>query len=137
MARRLRVNPATVAQAYRELAREGFVESRHGTGTFVTRVDASLRLAERGSKARELVRTLLQDAARLGLTADEIGRALESEVGSGAAGRVSQASAREVEKGAGDPIGQASGPKVGEGTDDGTSRASQTNVEKGTDDERD
>ena len=38
LAKRLRVNPATVAQADRELAREGFVETRHGAGTFVLEV---------------------------------------------------------------------------------------------------
>src|SRR5688500_20338363 len=35
LAAKLRVNPATVVQAYRDLEREGFVEMRHGAGTFV------------------------------------------------------------------------------------------------------
>ena len=34
LAQSLRVNPATVVQAYRELAMDGFVEMRHGAGTF-------------------------------------------------------------------------------------------------------
>src|SRR5215211_2693557 len=32
LATQLRVNPATVVQAYRDLEREGFVEMRHGAG---------------------------------------------------------------------------------------------------------
>ena len=51
LARRLRVNPATVAQAYRELAQEGFVETRHGSGTFVREVATDRRAEERKLEA--------------------------------------------------------------------------------------
>lgn len=81
LARDLRVNPATVVQAYRDLAADGFVEMRHGQGTFVQEVSPFLMDEERASRAQELVRGLLEDAARLGIGADEIARAFEAEIG--------------------------------------------------------
>lgn len=81
LARELRVNPATVVQAYRDLAADGFVEMRHGQGTFVQEVSPFLRDEERATRAQELVRTLLTDAARLGIGADEIARAFQAEIG--------------------------------------------------------
>ena len=62
----LRVNPATVVQAYRDLEREGFVE---------------MRGAERARQARELARGVLAEAARLGVSARELLDALHAEVG--------------------------------------------------------
>ena len=81
LSRSLRVNPATVVQAYRELAADGFVDLRHGQGTFVKEVPAMLREEERITQARQLVRTLLQDAARVGIGMDELARAFETETG--------------------------------------------------------
>ena len=81
LARDLRVNPATVVQAYRDLAADGFVEMRHGQGTFVQEVSPFLLDEERATRAQELVRGLLADAARLGIGTEEIARACESEVG--------------------------------------------------------
>lgn len=77
----LRVNPATVAQAYRELAADGFAEMRRGQGTFVREVPASRREEERSERARALVRHLLQDAARLGIGARELADAFHDEAG--------------------------------------------------------
>lgn len=81
LARQLRVNPATVVQAYRDLATDGFVETRHGQGTFVLEVPHHVRDEERRARALELVRKLLQDAARLGIGVDELAQALETETG--------------------------------------------------------
>jgi GntR family transcriptional regulator len=81
LARDLRVNPATVVQAYRDLALDGFVEIRHGQGTFVQDVPRFVRDEERTAQAEKLVRKLLQDAARLGISADEIVRVLSAEIG--------------------------------------------------------
>jgi GntR family transcriptional regulator len=87
LARELRINPATVVQAYRDLAIEGFVEIRHGQGTFVQDVPAFMRDEERSAQAERLVRKLLQDAARLGISAEEIAQVLvaesRSEIGRG------------------------------------------------------
>ena len=81
LARDLRVNPATVVQAYRDLASDGFVEIRHGQGTFIQEVPAFLREEERQARATELVRKVFQDAARLGIGVEELSRAFQSEAG--------------------------------------------------------
>ena len=82
LARRLRVNPATVAQAYRELAGEGFVETRHGAGTFVREVSSGRKAEEKTLRAGELVRKVLEDGARLGISAEELAQAFEDQMGS-------------------------------------------------------
>lgn len=76
----LRVNPATVSQAYRELAREGFVEMRHGAGTYVREVPAARREEEQWLQAREVARRALAEAARLGIRADQLLTVLEREM---------------------------------------------------------
>ncbi|MGD8321254.1 MAG: GntR family transcriptional regulator [Gemmatimonadota bacterium] len=81
LARDLRINPATVVQAYRDLAADGFVELRHGQGTFIQDVPAFLRDEERTAQATRLVRKLLQDGARLGIGAEELARAFHAEAG--------------------------------------------------------
>src|SRR3712207_1968033 len=70
----LRLNPNTVAQAYRELEREGVVYVRRGQGTFV---------ASRGSVgpdrlalARAVADRALVDAHRHGIGVDELIKAL-------------------------------------------------------------
>jgi GntR family transcriptional regulator len=75
----LRVNPSTVVQAYRDLEREGFVEMRHGAGTYVRDVPAEQRSGERQKQARELVRRLLIDAARMGISAHDLAAAFAAE----------------------------------------------------------
>jgi GntR family transcriptional regulator len=77
----LRVNPATVVQAYRDLEREGFVEMRHGAGTFVQAMPASRRQAERLRQARQIVRTMLAEAARAGISSADLSQALAEELG--------------------------------------------------------
>lgn len=81
LARQLRVNPATVVQAYRDLASDGFVDLRHGQGTFVREVPTYLRDEERVAQATRLVRTLLQDAARLGIGVEELAQAFNTATG--------------------------------------------------------
>jgi GntR family transcriptional regulator len=81
LARDLRVNPATVVQAYRDLAADGFVEVRHGQGTFVREVSPFLRDEERATRAQQMVRKLLEEAARLGIGLDDLTRAFDAEVG--------------------------------------------------------
>jgi GntR family transcriptional regulator len=81
LAARLRINPATVVQAYRDLEAEGFVEMRQGTGTFVREVEQDRRSSERARQARRLVRELVNEAARLGLDYEEIIQAVRIELG--------------------------------------------------------
>ena len=76
LATQLRINPATVSQAYRELEHEGTVEMRQGAGTYVSSVSSDRRRRDRVAEARRLVRELLAEAARLGLSAAELDQAM-------------------------------------------------------------
>lgn len=81
LATRLRINPATVVQAYRDLERERFVEMRQGAGTFVRDVPADLKTRERARRATQLVRHLITNAGRLGISREELALAIEQELG--------------------------------------------------------
>jgi GntR family transcriptional regulator len=81
LAAELRVNPATVIQAYRELEEQGFVEIRHGAGTFVRELAPGRRAKERSHQATALVRRLLAEARRTGVSLSELQRAIETELG--------------------------------------------------------
>jgi GntR family transcriptional regulator len=81
LATELRVNPATIVQAYRDLEEQGFVEIRHGAGTFVRELAPGRRARERAQQATALVRKLLADARRLGVSLAEVQRAIEDELG--------------------------------------------------------
>ena len=80
LASQLRVNPATVVQAYRELEEAGVAESRQGAGTFVRELGEPKREAERQRLARRLVRHLLQEASTLGVTRGDLEQALRVEM---------------------------------------------------------
>jgi DNA-binding transcriptional regulator YhcF (GntR family) len=77
---KLRINPATVVQAYRELEVEGLVSTRQGAGTFVQNVAIDRRTKDREHEARRLVRDLLAEAAGLGITSTELRSAMEQEL---------------------------------------------------------
>jgi len=85
LAAQLRVNPATVVQAYRDLEADGFVEMRQGAGTFVRQVPPEGRARERARQATTLVRQLLGDAGRLGVSLVELQAAIAEEIGVGTA----------------------------------------------------
>jgi GntR family transcriptional regulator len=76
----LRINPATVVQAYRELESEGLVDMRQGAGTYVSEVGAVRRARERAVAARRLVRELMVNSARMGLSLDELKAAIDAEM---------------------------------------------------------
>ena len=66
----LRLNPNTVAQAYRELERDGVVYVRRGQGTFVA--ERASPTEERGALARDVAGRALLDAHRHGIGVDEL-----------------------------------------------------------------
>ena len=80
LASQLRVNPATVVQAYRELEEADVVESRQGAGTFVRELAEPKREAERQREARRLVRQLVQEASVRGVTRDDLLHGLRVEL---------------------------------------------------------
>ena len=62
LARRLCINPATVANAYRILARDGFVEPRKGDGVFAADLPIKQSAIELTKSTRQLVREMLAQA---------------------------------------------------------------------------
>jgi len=78
LAAELRVNPNTVAQAYRELELEGLTYVQRGQGTFVAEVTRDRLAGERTRVARALVERMLHDAFRLGLTSAEVRDTVEA-----------------------------------------------------------
>jgi GntR family transcriptional regulator len=80
LATRLRVNPATVVQAYRDLEQEKLVEMRQGAGTYITDVPSDMRARTRAATAKRIVRDMMTAAARLGINRDDIRRALNGEL---------------------------------------------------------
>ena len=81
LAARLRINPATVVQAYRELESEGFAEMRQGAGTFVKEVASDRRSRERARQAKRLVRDMIAEAGKLGLSTNDLAQAIQGELG--------------------------------------------------------
>jgi GntR family transcriptional regulator len=77
---RLRVNPATVVQAYRELELDGLVTTRQGAGTFVQDLPVERRERDRQQEARRLVRELVAEAGSLGISVADLRNAIEREL---------------------------------------------------------
>jgi GntR family transcriptional regulator len=85
LASQLRINPATVVQAYRELEGDGFVEMRQGAGTFVRELPERRRGEERNRQALALARRMLEEAGRLRIPPQDLKQALVNLLESGSA----------------------------------------------------
>ena len=72
LALRLRVNPNTVARAYRELETAGVVLKRSTTGTYISDAGSPLARRERLRLVTERIDALLAEASQLGFESDEI-----------------------------------------------------------------
>jgi GntR family transcriptional regulator len=72
LAEELVINPNTVSRAYGELVREGILESRPGRGMFVSKRRQIYSRAERTRRLDQAVSSLVSQAFRLGLSAEEI-----------------------------------------------------------------
>ncbi|MBL8984387.1 MAG: GntR family transcriptional regulator [Gemmatimonadetes bacterium] len=77
----LRVNPATVVQAYRELAAEGVVEMKQGAGSFIAALETGQRQRVRRAEARRLAREFIEAASRAGISVSELRTAIDEETG--------------------------------------------------------
>jgi GntR family transcriptional regulator len=78
LAESLKVNPNTIARAYRELEHEGLVEKRRTTGTFVAEVTGTISRNRRKSLLTPEIDKLLVLANHLGADADELGELIQS-----------------------------------------------------------
>jgi len=81
LAVRLRLNPGTVVQAYRDLERTGLVELRQGSGTFVRELTPNRRAAEQAVVAARLANEMLARAVGLGLSGEDLLKALRIALG--------------------------------------------------------
>ncbi|QDT11178.1 GntR family transcriptional regulator [Planctomycetes bacterium K23_9] len=72
LAETLRVNPNTVARAYRELAHDSLVEKRRTTGTFVAELPKQKGIAQRRKMIAPEVDRLLISARQLGIELNDL-----------------------------------------------------------------
>ena len=72
LASELRVNPLTIAKAYRELEQQGIIVTEHGRGSFIAAQAAGESAAFRREAFTQAVDTLLEKATQLGVPADEV-----------------------------------------------------------------
>ncbi|MEY2408666.1 MAG: hypothetical protein QOF48_1336 [Verrucomicrobiota bacterium] len=72
LAGQLVVNPNTVARAYLELEREGLVDKRHGSGTYVSKEGSPLARRERRKILVQRVDALLAEARHLDVDLGEL-----------------------------------------------------------------
>jgi len=73
----LRVNPNTVAKAYKLLQDEGWLESRPGGGNFIVFQAGADAAAQREASLRDDLKTLLDKADSLGVAPDRLTEILQ------------------------------------------------------------
>ena len=77
----LTINLHTVAHAYAELEREGFLTIQRGRGTFITNGHTGQELEDlRVQKLQALVENMFAEVLHLGYEADEVEQALTSQI---------------------------------------------------------
>jgi GntR family transcriptional regulator len=72
LAERLLINPNTVIHAYSELAREGVVQTRHGSGTYVNSIGGQTDVPDAIEQLSSKADSLLTDAAHLKVGLNEV-----------------------------------------------------------------
>jgi len=75
---RLRINPQTIAKAYRVLEQEGLVTTIHGRGTYVASGLDEPSRQFRQKALRQAVEQMILDARNLGVTREELRRVFEA-----------------------------------------------------------
>lgn len=79
LASQLKVNPTTVSRIYSELSAEDVIVLRQGQGAFVSSRPSMINRGEAKKQVRELIRRMLSEAVRLGLSHDDIQQLIGSE----------------------------------------------------------
>ncbi len=79
LASQLKVNPTTVSRIYSELSAEDVIVLRQGQGAFVSSRPSMVNRAEAKKQVRELIRRMLSEAVRLGLSQEDIQQLIGSE----------------------------------------------------------
>lgn len=78
LATELRVNFNTVARAYRTLDEAGLISTQQGRGTYIWETPGEIALQKlRQRSVQSLTRRYLVEAARLGISPDEVAESIE------------------------------------------------------------
>ena len=80
IAEELRMNPNTVARAYRELEREGVIDVRHGSGSYVVEPKKSSTKRTELRRTGEVLEQAIETGLKLGLSESELRRVFENEL---------------------------------------------------------
>jgi GntR family transcriptional regulator len=80
LAEQLRINPNTVARAYRELEVAGIVEKRRTTGTFVSDAQPVIEREERRRILSARIDALLAEAHQLKISTEEVRELLRERI---------------------------------------------------------
>jgi GntR family transcriptional regulator len=72
LSERLKVNPNTVAKAYRELELKGIIVSERGSGSFIQAPPPAPAAREKKASLKKIYDRLLAEAASSGLTQSEL-----------------------------------------------------------------
>lgn len=72
----LRINPNTVIQAYRELERDGVVQTRKGQGSFIREGGAGMGTQRAADLLRDELKKIVSLAGQFGLEREEIKKLL-------------------------------------------------------------
>jgi GntR family transcriptional regulator len=74
VAEQITVNPNTVAKAYRELELQGILETRRGTGTFVSQQAVTISDEEKERVLGRLIDKVLDEARHLQVSEEDVAR---------------------------------------------------------------
>jgi GntR family transcriptional regulator len=77
LATKLLINPNTVARAYRELERDGFIFTRKGKGCYISDDSTKLMMEERETILTQSFDEMIQEAKKFGLDPEEIKKLFE------------------------------------------------------------
>lgn len=113
VAARLKVNPNTVSKAYRDLERDGVLDSRRGTGVFVNEGAHEVALERRQALVLERFERAVNEALEAGLSAVEVQEVLLEALGQAARARRDDVVLREVEEMTKSPLGRWSNKRTG------------------------
>ncbi|MFC1662044.1 GntR family transcriptional regulator [Gemmatimonadota bacterium] len=96
MAKALNVSVITIRRAYLELENQGFIHSRPGMGSFVADVSREGLREEKLREIRRELDRLITDAARFGISIDEVTRLIKGREGNHNVGRSTSPSSEKV-----------------------------------------
>ena len=84
----LRVNPLTVAKAYKQLEIEGLIETQHGKGSFISNKAKPVVEDYKNKMIEKSINKLLFDAFNVNMSIDDLQKIIESKIDSAKSGKL-------------------------------------------------